>query len=519
MKGAIGLTKTIYLILTLCLIFSMAFFSYAKAAPTPSPTPKYGGILKWHVAEPYSLGYPGTMTGQTDGQTSSVGLETLFRFDANGNLVPLLATDWKADPAAKTITLTLRKGVKFHDGTDFNASACKWNLDQYRGGGRPELKKLASVDVVDDYTVRLNLSVFDNTIVTSLGNTGDAGRMISPTAFNTNGKAWCEKNPVGTGPFQFVSWQKEVAIKWKRVDGYWDGKPYLDGIEMLRIADATVQLMAFKAGDLHMLIPDPKDAKSLEKDGKYNFAVPPEGQVPALAGYAKDPKSPFADLRVRQALSYAVDVKTVCNAFGLGYWKFQNQWAMPGTWGYNPNVVGYPYNPQKAKDLLAQAGYPNGFKTSAHFYNLTPIYIDEMSAIQLQLKAVGIDVTLDPLQRPKFAEMASLGKGWDGIARMQGYSSPDPLLKYAGVVAGQEFAGVYLPPEFTALYTQATSAPDFATKQKLVYQLMTLATDKYCIATHLYLQPAPIFKSKRIHDDLFGVIPFRWLSPKTWLSD
>ena len=519
MKGALRLIKQFGLILALCLIFSMVFFNYAKAAPAPSPAPKYGGILKWHVAEPFSLGYPGTMTGQTDGQTSSVCLETLFRFDANGDMVPLLATDWKADPAAKTITITLRKGVKFHDGTDFNASVCKWNLDQYKLGGRPELKKVTSVDVVDDYTVRISLSVFDNTIVTSLSNSGDAGRMISPTAFNKNGgKAWCEKNPVGTGPFQFVSWQKEVAIKWKRFDGYWDGKPYLDGIENLRIADTTVQLMAFKAGDLHMMIPDPKVAKSLEAENKYNFAVPPEGQVPALAGFARDPKSPFADLRVRQALAYAVDVKTLSNAIGLGYWVVQNQWSIPGTWGYSPTVVGYPYNPQKAKDLLAKAGYPNGFKTSVSFYNMTPLYIDEMSAIQLQLKAGGIDATLNPLQRPGFAEMASLGKGWNGIVRMQGYSSPDPLVKYAGVAGGQEFAGVFLPTEFTALYTQATQAPNFATKQKLVHQLMKVATDKYCMAAHLYLQPSPIFKSKKVHDDLYGIIPFRWLSPKTWLE-
>jgi len=519
MKGALRLTKQFSLILALCFIFSMAFFNYAKAAPAPSPTPKYGGILKYQLQEPFSLGYPGTMTGSTDGQTSSVCLETLFRFDANANMVPLLATDWKADPAAKTITITLRKGVKFHDGTNFNASACKWNLDQYRSGGRPELKKVTSVDVVDDYTVRLNLSVFDNTVVTALANGGDAGRMISPTAFNANGgKAWSEKNPVGTGPFQFVSWQKEVAMKWKRFDGYWDGKPYLDGIENVRIPDMTVQLMAFKSGDLHMIIPDPKDAKALEKEGKYNFAVPPEGQIPAFAGYARDPKSPFADLRVRQALAYALDVKTLANAIGLGYWKVQNQWAIPGTWGYSPAVVGYPYNPQKAKELLAQAGYPNGFKTAASFFNLTPIYIDEMSAIQLQLKAVGIDVTLNPLQRPGFAEMASLGKGWNGIVRMQGYSSPDPLFRYANVVAGQEFAGIYLPNEFKDLYAQATQAPNFAAKQKLVHQLMKMATDKYCMAAHLYLQPSPIFKSKKVHDDLYGIIPFRWLSPKTWLE-
>jgi len=522
MKRALPLTKEVFFVIALCLTFFMIFFTHAEAAPTPSPTPKYGGVMKFVVQEPFSLGFPGTMTGQTDGQTSSVCLETLFRFDSNGDLVPLLATGWKADPAAKTITLTLRKEVKFHDGTNFNASACKWNLDQFRGGGRPELKKVTSIDVLDDYTVRLNLSVFDNTIVTSLGNTSDAGRMISPAAFNSNGKAWCEKNPVGTGPFQFVSWQKEVAIKWKRFDGYWDGKPYLDGIENPRIADATVALMAFRAGELHMLtptsLPSLNDAKALEKEGRYNMAVPPEGQVPALAGYARDPKSPFADVRVRQALAYAVDVKKLSSAFGLGYWIVQNQWAMPGTWGYSPTVVGYPYNPQKAKELLAQAGYPNGFKTVASFFNMTPVYVDEMSAIQLQLKAVGIDVSLNPLQRPAFAEMASLGKGWEGIVRMQGFSSPDPLLKYAAVVSGQEFAGIYLPPEFTALYAQATEAPDFATKQKLVHQLMKLATDKYCMATHLYLQPVPVFKSKKVHDDLYGVVPFRWLSPKTWLE-
>ena len=134
--------------------------------------------------------------------------------------MPLLATDWKADATAKTITITLRKGVKFQDGSDFNATVCKWNLDQYRASAKGELKKVTSVDVVDDSTVRLNLSTFDNTIVTNLANCSDAGRMISEQSFNANGgKDWAAKNPVGTGPFQFVSWTKSVGsyleeIRW-----------------------------------------------------------------------------------------------------------------------------------------------------------------------------------------------------------------------------------------------------------------------------------------------------------------
>jgi peptide/nickel transport system substrate-binding protein len=95
------------------------------------------------------------MTGQTDGQSSAYALETLFIYDPNGNITPLLSTGYKTDAAAKTITISLRKGVKFHDGSDFNAAVCKWNLDQYRSGARAELKNVASVDVVDDSTVKL----------------------------------------------------------------------------------------------------------------------------------------------------------------------------------------------------------------------------------------------------------------------------------------------------------------------------------------------------------------------------
>jgi ABC-type transport system substrate-binding protein len=520
MKETMRLTRVVYFFIAFCLISSLTFFSAAKQ--TGAQTPQSGGILKMvQASEPFSLGYPATMTGQTDGQVSSLALETLFRFDEQGNMVPLLATDWKTDPTAKTITITLRKGVKFHDGSDFDASVCKWNLDKYRKekAKRPELKKVSSVDIVDNYTVRLNLSEFDNTIVTFLANCADAGRMISRKAFETHGKEWCEQNPVGTGPFQFVTRQKDVIITWKRFDGYWGGKPYLDGVEMHRIQDPTVALMAFKSGEMHILgTTTPKNGKGLEEEGKCRMVRPPQGQVPALAGYANDPNSPFAKLKVRQAMAHAINVPALNEAFGLGYWEVQNQWAIPGTWGYNPDVVGYPYNPEKAKKLLAEAGYPNGFTTTMNFYNLRPIYVDESTAIQRFLQAVGIEVKLNGVQRPKFAEMASLGSGWDGIVRMQGFSSPDPLIKYAGVAAGQEFAGVYLPPEFTALYNKAAAAPDFETKKRLVHQLMKMATDEYCIATHLYVQTSPFFKSKKVHDDLYGDVPFRYLSPMTWLE-
>jgi ABC-type transport system substrate-binding protein len=494
----------------------MAFFGYVEG--TQAQSPRYGGILKYARQEPYSLGYPATMTGQTDGQTSSVCLETLFRFGLKSEFVPLLATGYDTDPVKKTITITLRKGVKFQDGSDFDASVCKWNLDQFRSGKRPELKKVESIDIVDDYTVRLNLSTFDNTIMNNLANASDAGRMISRKAFETHGKEWCETNPVGTGPFQFVSRKKDMEIIWKRFDDYWDGKPYLDGIHNVVIKDPTVSMMAFKSGELDLLVPrGARNSKSLEREGKYTMVIRPMGQVPALAGYANDPNSPFSKLKVRQAMAYAVDVNAVAKAFGLGYWKVHNQWAVPGTWGYNNDIKGYPYNPEKAKQLLAEAGYPNGFKATFHFFNFGQDYVDEMTAIQVFLKAVGIEGTLDGMRRAGFAEMASLGKGWDGVLRLQGFSSPDPLVKYAGIAGRQEFLGIYLSDQFIDLYNKATMAADFATKQKLVHQVMKQSVDD-CMATHLYVKMAPVFKTKKLHDDMYGEVLYEYISPKAWLE-
>ena len=480
--------------------------------------PRYGGTLRLsEQGDGVSIGYPPKLNMVFGVRQVAPAIEPLFRTDKTGKPIPWLATGCEENASDKNIILTLRKGVKFHDGTDFNAVAVKWNLDKSMSARSLGTEKFRSVDVIDDYTVRLNLSEFDNVIPSYFAH--DAGRMISQAAYEKNGQTWCEKNPVGTGAFQFVSWQKDIGIKFKRFDGYWGGKPYLDGIEMARVPDAVADLMTFKTGGKHIILLDTKDARDLEAEGKWNIVVPPEGQVAALAGNSKDPKSPFADIRVRQALWYAIDFKAVAAAFGNGYFTALNQWAKPGQWSYNPAVKGYPFNPQKAKQLLAAAGYPNGFKTNMYFFANMPYYTDEMTAIQRYLKDVGIEATLEPLQRPRFAEMASLGKGWEGIVRMQGFWRPDTLSQVAGWMAGNEFSEVVRIPEITNMFVRASTAPDFATKKKLTQQLMALWTDKYCLSAIVSISPLPIGKSKKLHDDLYGVVPNRYLSPKAWLED
>jgi peptide/nickel transport system substrate-binding protein len=497
----------------------------APAATTTAPaattvTPKSGGTLKIHLpTEPFSL-YPPTMTGQTDGENNAVCVESLFRLNEKGEVVPLLGLDYIADPDTNTFTIHLRKGVKFHDGSDFNAAVAKWNMQQYQAGSKAELKNVTAIDTPDDYTLLLHLPAFDNTLIINLTSAADAGRMVSKQSFDANGgKDWALKNPIGTGPFKFVSWTKDVSIIFARNDAYWGGKPYLDQVQFIRIADSTTAQMTFKSGGLDFYGPDPVISDPLVKSGLYNWAVTPEGQIPALTGYAKDPNSPFAKLEVRQALAYAINPQALSNAFGYGYWKVSNQWAVPGTWGFNTNVVGYPFNTAKAKELLTKAGYTSGLPALLSYYATSQAITDENTAIQKMLNDAGFVITLNPLQRPAFADMATNGKGWSGIVRMQGYSSVDPIVKYANVAAGMEFAGMYLPQEFVDKYNAAKKTPDTATKQKLTLEMMALATDKYCMATHLYVQGVPMLKQKRVMDDGFAVQPYRYLNPMTWVTD
>jgi peptide/nickel transport system substrate-binding protein len=163
--------------------------------------PRYGGTLTMSdfVEEP-NIGYPPKMFRPPAMRQSGPALETLLRIDMTGKPIPWLATAIKEDPKAMTVTLTIRKGVKFHDGTDFNAEAVKWNLDQQvadKGLGTDNIK---SVEILNDSTVRINLTAWDSTFTSNLAQ--PTGLMISPAAFKKNGKDWCANNPVGTGPFQ-----------------------------------------------------------------------------------------------------------------------------------------------------------------------------------------------------------------------------------------------------------------------------------------------------------------------------
>jgi peptide/nickel transport system substrate-binding protein len=493
------------------------FFLFTQSALAATPKPQYGGTMLISDAnEESNIGYPPKMFRPLQMRQGAPAIESLLRTDKTGKLVPWLATTFKEDAKAMTITLTLRKGIKFHDGTDFNAEAVKWNLEQHITVKAAGTDKIKSVDAVDPYTVRITLAAWDSTFLSNLAQF--TGAMISPAAFKKNGEEWCMGNPVGTGPFQFVSRQQNVRLTYKKFDGYWQkGKPYLDKIEFVPIQDPMTKEFSLRKNEIDLMIT--LTAKNLKTLGKDGFAVlkslQPAG-ARSIAFSSANPKSPFADLKVRQAAQHAVDTKALVDTIFNGEFEPANQQVYKGNWAYNESVVGYPYNPAKAKSLLTAAGYPNGFKTKLMYYT-TPENDQVYTAVQAYMKAVGIDVELDPVQLGKWTQVVNGGK-WEGML-VGTNTNIDVLAMIDQIYSGSgKYIEMLMPPDYVKAIQDGLAAPDFKTKQKRTQELMKIMTDKHCLLLTLYVVSEMGAAKPYLHDHgiLAGGNNAIWTPENAW---
>jgi glutathione transport system substrate-binding protein len=325
-------------------------------------------------------------------------LEGLIGFNEKMEQIPQLAEKWDASADARVYTFYLRKGIKFHDGTPFNAAAVKANFDRVRNPDnklrRYTLYKIISqIDVIDEHTVRFTLSEPFGAMIATFAH--PAGGINSPAAVQKYGQDY-GKNPVGTGPYKFEEWVPNDHITLVKNPDYWDknNAAKVDKLIIKPVPEDGTRIAMLQKGDAQFINPVPYSmAEVVSKDKNLNLAE--SESVYTFWVAMNTQKKPFSDVRVRQAMNYAINKEAIIKAVLRGHGKPADSPLAPRVWGYTP-VKTYPYDPAKAKALLAEAGYPNGFKTLLRGVAQTdPKEI--MVAIQGQLKQVGVDVEVASL--------------------------------------------------------------------------------------------------------------------------
>jgi len=423
---------------------------------------------------------------------TSPALETLVLTDNQENIVPWLASSVDQSADGKTITFHLRQGVKFHDGTDFNAAAVKYNLDaavKANAAGTANLSSVASMEVVDNYTFRMNLKNYDARLLVSMAQLGYAV-MCSPTAL---AKATTPENApkdhiVGTGPFKFDSWSKDQFVKFVRNDNYWQaGKPYVNSITIRNNPTVATSLMSFKAGEVNMVENiDPSDYVSLKAQG-YAVAIPTTlAFVFSMLPDSAVADSPFAKLEVRQAAEYAIDKVGMANGIGQGTQFAATQLSSPSNGWYLKDYPARNFDVAKAKALLTTAGYPNGFT----YPMIADVRMrqDQTVALQSYLKDVGINLTLDVADVARITSLQQ--NGWKGLM-VPGFPNWSSFSSWTNrfVSTTITYPSAATPPGWKDGWNAVIAEPDYNKRMTAMQTLLKQVYDQALIIPYIYDAP------------------------------
>jgi len=464
--------------------------------------PRRGGVLREIIAAgPRVLGYTPEM-GPGDSAAAMPAVERLMEYNEDKELVPFLCESVNVAKDLKSITFKLRKGIKFHDESEMNADAVAWNFQLSKDTKRLQFDdRLTKIEVVDNHTVKLDISRYSNQLIYAWGWTP----ILSKQAFEKAGggnieksKEWARVNVVGTGPFKLAEYKRDNYIRWARNESYWQpGKPYLDGIYVRYIPDPVTASALMQTKDADMWYGAPvQDVASLEKKG---FSVIAFGLPRLLYLNTKDAASAMQNQKVREAVEYALDKPAIARALGFGHFTPIYSVSPPGEWGYDPAYQGRLYNPARAKQLLAEAGYPKGVKVKL-LTQTTPPYPDEAQAVKRYLDEVGIFVDTDLAEPGRFFQ-SIFRNGWADIALYVGGRSANGLVNFQrqfGPEPLSNFESFRRPPELIALSEKALALTNPNEQKEATRQLVRMMADK-ALVIPLYLAPVSVVHQPWAH--------------------
>lgn len=477
------------------LLTAMAGFAVAfgvTPAPVQAQTPS-DVLIVGQIAEPKSLD-PAAVTAVNDFRILVNVYEGLTRYKSGTlEVEPGLAESWEISDDGTEYTFKLRSGIKFHDGSDFNAEAVKFNFDRMLDENHPQhdtgpfplaffFSAVKETMVVDPTTVKFTLNEPYAPFLSNLAY--PTGLIVSPDAVKANGKEF-GRNPVGTGPFKFGEWKSNERVVVARNDDYWGDKAGTEAVVFRPITDANTRVAEMLAGGIDLMVEVPPTSLSQFQGEGFNLAEQAGPHVWFLILNAKE--GPFADKRVRQAANYAINKDAIVNDVLEGTAEVAAGPTPPAfAWAYNSTLKAYPHDPEKARALLKEAGAEGAeltfFVTEGGSGMLDPVAMG--TAIQADLAAVGLKANIKTYEWNTF--LGEVNPGLEGKADMaeMAWMTNDPdTLPYLALRSGAWpdkggfNSGYYSNPEVDKLLEAARTATDQAERARLYKEMQIIVQE------------------------------------------
>ncbi|TBX23018.1 ABC transporter substrate-binding protein [Nioella sediminis] len=462
------------------------------ANPAAAQTPP-GVLVVGQVAEPQALD-PHAVTAVNDFRILMNVYDGLVRY-ASGTLEvePALATSWEISEDGTVYTFTLREGVSFHDGSAFNAEAVVFNFDRMLDENHPYhdtgpfplsffFSAVEEVEALDDMTVQFTLNAPYAPFLSNLAY--PTGLIVSPAAVMEHGAEF-GRNPSGTGAFVFEEWRANEAVVVTGNPDYWGGAPALEAVVFRPITDANTRVAEMLAGGIDMMVEVPPVA--LSEFGGDSFQIVEQAGPHVWFLILNALEGPFADVRVRQAANYAINKEAIVNDVLEGTAAVAAGPTPPAfAWAYNNDLEPYPYDPDRARELLAEAGVENPeitfYVTEGGSGMLDPVAMG--TAIQADLEAVGFDVTIETYEWNTFLGRVNPGlEGEADMAEMAWMTNDPDTLPYLALRTdawpdqGGFNSGYYSNPEVDALLEEARTSTDQDRRAELYRQMQVIVQE------------------------------------------
>lgn len=447
-------------------------------------------------------------TAQVELNAGRQVVESLLMMDHdNMTILGQLASDWRRIDEY-TVEFDLREGVFFTNGEAFDAAAAKFSLELQ--AEEPAMSGMMStietVEIIDDYTIRVHTKTPDPLLEISFAG---SSYILPPAYYQEVGEDAFNAHPIGTGPFKFVQRVSGQYVELERNEDYWGGTPGIERIHFRGIQEDGARLAALQTGEVHIATNLPLFMQQRVENTAGVEAVTVQGaRIYLLILDSRSDTTPVANKLVRQAMNYAIDKEALLEVLFEGQGSIiQGQQATPDFFGYNPDIQAYPYDPEKARELLAEAGYPDGF-TEVFTYPFGRLAGDKevAEAVAAMFEDVGITIEHNVLESGEW--LNQLVTQQLSPISLAGYATaPDAHHQYHINVAGQRYT-YYANEDYDALVLAAMTETDREAREKLYHQAAEIAFDD---PPFVYLvAPADLYGvSERVEG--FVARPDQWL--------